>query len=266
MDGCIARTDAPTELYALAVQPSSSRQPENSRGGIQQQASSSGRGPLAGLPIRRSAIRSDTVGPSPQPFDELSLSDEQVKAKTSELLREGYFTVAVSETTASFLKSNNDDNANWDTQHFGSTISFIGSPFEQNATSTAEKVVTTLSSLDRHVALVPQEFEIRRPFDKGAYRWHRDKQPKKLVCLATIEGGGTEFVSPDIADEKFVSEGGIVMRPRDGDASISDDIQRAKSGQFYFFAGRGVDQATVPKLVHRAPGEVGRAIFMARWK
>jgi hypothetical protein len=258
--------NAPTELCALAARPSSSHQPENPPGGIKQQTSTSGGGPLAGLPTRRSAILRDTVEPSPKPFDELSLSDEQVKEKTDKLLRKGYFTVRVSETTTRFLNSSNNDHANWDKNHFGSTISFIGSAFEKHATRTAEQVISTLSGSDLDSTLVPQEFEIRRPFDRGANRWHRDKQPKKLVCLATMEGGGTEFVSPAVAGEKFVTAGGIVMCPRDGDSSIADDIKRAKSGRFYFFAGRGLEQATVPKLVHRAPDEVGRAIFMARWK
>ncbi|KPW66343.1 Uncharacterized protein ALO82_00185 [Pseudomonas syringae pv. broussonetiae] len=47
---------------------------------------------------------------------------------------------------------------------------------------------------------------------------------------------------------------------------VAQKTKEAKRDRFYFFAGKGITEESVPKLVHRSPSETGRSIFMARWK
>lgn len=201
-----------------------------------------------------------------QPFAELNLSEEQLDKKLEKLQQKGYFTVKVKPATMAFLKSHDKPDAEWSDTSAGKVISFTGTDFERASTATAMRIVNRLSQ--QETMLVPQEFQIRRPHDTGADQWHQDRKPKKLTCLATLEGTGTEFVLPEVAKEKFRYENGATTGPSSihGDASLEGDIQRAKKDRFYFFAALGLTQEHVPKLVHRAPNETDRSIFLARWK
>lgn len=197
------------------------------------------------------------------PFDELTLSDRQLEAKVAKLRTKGYFTIPVARTTRQFLHAQSA--AMPPATGARHSRDFKGSDFEETATLLATRVVSRLALDD--LPLIPQEFQVRKPSAASASGWHQDKAPKFLTCITTLEGAGTQFVSPEVFKEKFVqiSDYPVTLAPSGGNKSIEKDIRTTKPGKFYFFANLGINDARVPKLVHRAPGESGRSIFLARW-
>ena len=119
----------------------------------------------------------------------------------------------------------------------------------------------------RDVKVNPKEFEVRWPGSSGAVGWHTDNRRQSLTCLTTLQGEGTQFVSPETVDKKFGANYQVTgfLAPKEGEAAIAADIRSTKPGKFYFFAAEGLDAPEIPKLVHRAPAGNHRATFMARW-
>ncbi len=213
-------------------------------------------------PIRR-AMPEAPGATAEQPFDELKLTAATLDRKVAKLRREGYFTIPVSPTTRQFLRKHEASDAK--SEPIGKIADFRHSDYERSVTATATRVVAKLSG--KAMKLTPQEFQIRWPKGAGADQWHQDKAKKVLTCITTLAGSGTEFVSPRVAEEKFTMVQAFppMDGPRDGPDSIIDDIERTKDDRFYFFAARGLTAEEVPKLMHRAPGEADRSIFLARW-
>lgn len=143
---------------------------------------------------------------------------------------------------------------------------FKHSVFEKTTTAMATKVVSQLKPGD--LPLESVEFQIRNPSATAASTWHQDRAPKFLTCITTLEGASTQFVSPEVFKDKFkqISDIPRVEVPIGGADSIKNDIRTTKPDKFYIFANLGIDDPQVPKLLHRAPGEPGRSIFLARWK
>lgn len=213
------------------------------------------RGPLAEL-----------SSPSPQPFGELLLGDTEIAQKAESIKRKGYATVRISPATKQFLESSDKSADNWRNKYGWPEKDFIGTDYEKAVTDTASRLVSALRGTpSQRPVLVPKEFQIRHPAGNGADSWHKDGAPKKLVCLATLSGTGTEFVKAGDATRCFEQEQGIGMKPKDG-ADLGTSVKRAKADRFYLFAARGLEHPEVPKLVHRSPSEPNRSIFMARWK
>lgn len=198
-----------------------------------------------------------------EPFAELQLSDRRIASKVEKLRTKGYFTIPVAKSTRRFLRA---QSAAIPASADGPPCrDFSGSAFEQVATSMASRVVSRLKPCD--LPLRPHEFQVRKPSADAASDWHQDRAPKVLTCITTLEGAGTQFVSPSVFNEKFaqVEDFPVTLAPVDGAQSIAKDVRTTRPGQFYFFADLGIDDPQVPKLVHRAPGEPGRSIFLARW-
>jgi len=84
--------------------------------------------------------------------------------------------------------------------------------YESTLTAAATAMVPTIEK--RQVNLEPQECQVRRPEEIGASNWRHDNKTKILVCIATIEGGGTQYVSPEIAKEKFTGASADAMTVR----------------------------------------------------
>ncbi|KPB24005.1 hypothetical protein AC519_4303 [Pseudomonas savastanoi] len=55
------------------------------------------------------------------------------------------------------------------------------------------------------------------------------------------------------------------MTPLDARA-VEQRTREAKQDRFYFFAGKGICEDSIPKLIHRSPHQSGRSIFLARWQ
>lgn len=203
--------------------------------------------------------------PVKKPFEEMNLSPEQIDKKIEKLARKGYFTVKASETTKAFLqKLSNADNG-WNKEYFWKSQNLVGSDYEKQTTALAGKVIDRIDG-NKPSHLEPQEFQVRRLFGKVADRWHQDKEPKKIISIIALAGSGTEFVSPEVAKEKFPSGRGIAQEPTGGEQAIKADIHQAKKDRFYFFLGRSMKETDFPVLVHRSPQEGDRSIFMGRWR
>ncbi|WP_044423209.1 type III effector HopAZ1, partial [Pseudomonas syringae group genomosp. 3] len=199
-----------------------------------------------------------------QPFDELKLDQGQIQEKTEKLKEKGYFTVPMSETTRNYLHEQSSlSNPAWREGTVGKVVDLRSSDYERSITTVAKNIATKLTGTERE--LRPQEFQLRRAKNQGADQWHQDKEPKKVICIATVEGRGTEFVKP--RDSEGIFRAGIYgqMVPLNADA-IERRTKEAKLDRFYFFAGKGISEDEVPKLVHRSPHESDRSIFLARWK
>ena len=198
-----------------------------------------------------------------EPFDEMKLSDRQLASKLHKLRTKGYFTIPVAPGTKRFLEAQSRSMPNDPFQKHA--LDFRNSSYEQTGTALATRVVSALVAAE--LPLRPQEFEIRRPVAQAASEWHQDKAPKFLTCLTTLEGEATEFVSPAVFKGKFKQTGDVppVIEPVAGRTAIEKDIRTTKPDKFYIFAALGVEDPHVPKLVHRAPGQAGRSIFLARW-
>lgn len=210
----------------------------------------------------RSAASAGT--PEPAPFDELKLDSPMVRKSIEKLQRKGYFTIPVSETTKTFMHAQKAENAQ---EIFaGTAVSFRQTVHEPVITAAATKVMSAING--HETRLTTHECEVRWPAGTGASDWHRDSRPKVLTCLTTLEGRPTEFVSPQVAQEKFTTDpkNPATVYPTRSDGPIASDIRQAKKDKFYFFAAAGVTADHIPKLVHRAPGDAGRSIFLARWK
>lgn len=199
-----------------------------------------------------------------EPFDEMKLSDQHLESKLHKLRTKGYFTIPIAPGTKRFLEARSRSMPNDPYQKH--TLDFRGSSYEQTGTALATRVVSALVSAE--LPLRPQEFEIRRPKPQAASEWHQDKAPKFLTCLTTLEGEATEFVSPEVFKENFKqsSKFPLTIEPVAGRTAIEKDIRTTKPNKFYVFAALGVEDPQVPKLLHRAPGQAGRSIFLARWQ
>ncbi|KOP59561.1 type III effector HopAZ1 [Pseudomonas coronafaciens pv. porri] len=200
----------------------------------------------------------------PQPFDELKLDQRQIQEKTEKLKEKGYFTVPISETTRSYLHQQSSlSNPAWRDERFGKVVDLKATEYERSTTDVAKDIATTLTG--RPQQLIPHEFQLRRAKNQGADQWHQDQRPKKVICIATVEGRGTEFVKR--AESERIFEPGYFgkMIPLDAEA-VKQRTKEAKQDRFYFFAGKGITEENIPKLVHRSPHQSGRSIFMARWE
>ncbi|WP_457792120.1 type III effector HopAZ1 [Pseudomonas syringae] len=208
----------------------------------------------------------------PQPFDELKLKPEVIEKKTERLKDKGYFSVRMSEPTKSYLHQRSTlSNPAWRNQTVGQVIDLKGTDYERSVTAVAKDIATRLTG--KQEQLKPQEFQLRRAKNQGADKWHQDKEPKKVICIATVEGRGTEFIKPSESKKLFETGEYAEMIPKNAEAdaqktaeAIAQKTNEAKKDRFYFFAGKGITEESIPKLVHRSPHESGRAIFMARWK
>jgi hypothetical protein len=200
----------------------------------------------------------------PQPFDELKLDQGQIQEKTEKLKEKGYFTVPISETTRNYLHEQSSlSNPAWREDAVGKVVDLRSSDYERSITTVAKNIATKLTGTERE--LRAQEFQLRRAKNQGADQWHQDKEPKKVICIATVEGRGTEFVKSRDSEGIFGTGTYGKMIPLDADA-IERRTKEAKLDRFYFFAGKGISEDDVPKLVHRSPHESDRSIFLARWK
>lgn len=200
----------------------------------------------------------------PQPFDELKLDQEKIQEKTAKLKEKGYFTVPISETTRSYLREQSSlTNRAWQEHAVGKIVDLKSTDFEKSTTEVAKNIAAALSGEEKE--LTPQEFQLRRAKNQGADQWHRDKEPKKVICIATVEGRGTEFVKHGDSEGLFGTGTYGKMVPLDA-LAIEQRTKEAKRDRFYFFAGRGISEDDVPKLIHRSPHEKDRSIFLARWK
>ena len=199
-----------------------------------------------------------------EPFDEMTLSDRQLELKVQKLRTKGYFTIPVARPTHKFLQKQAATVPSAVNQTH--VRGFEHSVFEATTTAMATRVVSRLKPGD--LPLAPTEFQIRNPSAASASDWHQDRAPKFLTCITTLKGAGTQFVSPGVFKAKFnrVSDIPRIETPIGGEDSIREDVRTTKLGKFYVFANLGVDDPQVPKLLHRAQGEPGRSIFLARWK
>lgn len=229
----------------------------------------SGSNPFSPTPVQTSAgeVATEPAAVVAKPFDELKLSRPQIDRGLEKLKRKGYFTVRVTQETKSYLQENNKIVANLTGDTIGKVLSFEDEAFALAATATAAQISEQMTGKKMDLAI--QEFQIRHPHDQGADQWHQDSAPKTLTCITTLSGSGTEFVLPEISNKKFTMEKvryGERLAPIGGEAAIQSDVKQAKKDKFYFFAAMGVKNEEIPKLVHRAPHETDRAIFLARWK
>lgn len=213
-------------------------------------------------PISRpsSPLRSTPISDE-KPFEELNLSDEQIDKKIEKLKRKGYFTIPLKPVTRRYLEAVMESDAKPVRGTF-LACSFINTEYERTATATAEKIISRICGGEQK--LQSHEFEKRWPGNHAASEWHQDSAPKLLSCIATIKGSGTQFVTPQTLEEKFtkVSSGLI---PKEDNAVTTEDIRHARPEKFLFFAAQALTKETIPKLLHRAPTEDHRSIFMARW-
>jgi len=210
-------------------------------------------------------------GNASQPFDEMKLSSSELDNKIEKLKNKGYFTIPMSRATRTYLKKQDKPEADWRQSHTWKKLP-LEPGYEETAIDMASAIVSRIAQSD--VKLTQQEFEIRRPGKHGAVEWHQDSAPKLLACVATLEGRGTEFVSPATAKEKFTRSSNILSRAMElkgGQTSLGNAVKEAKKDRFYFFAACGIPSEHIPKLVHRAPPaaageESDRSIFIARWR
>lgn len=206
--------------------------------------------------------------PATEPFDEFKLDDRQLASKLQELRTHGYFTLPIAAPTMRFLEAQaalmpHDPLVT-------NRCDLRGSTYELTATAFATRVLAHL--VPATLTLQPNEFEIRQPHAQVATGWHEDNAPKLLSCITTLVGSGTQFLAPDVSVTRFrttvhygLQTGAKLVRLADH-AVIEPHVQTMESGKIYVFVGRGLKNSQVPVLVHRSPGEVGRTIFMARWK
>ncbi|MES2832751.1 MAG: hypothetical protein V4695_12240 [Pseudomonadota bacterium] len=211
---------------------------------------------------------------APKPFDEMKLSKAEVKQKVAELKTNGFFSIPISETTQRYLHNTNQGKGNsesqWEAKSTGTELKLPKS-YNEIATRMATAVISKVA--DQKVHLETQEFQIRRPGLTPADRWHQDRNPKVLTCLATLEGRGTEYVTPALARATFkhIDDKITPIEMRKGRILCKEDIKTFKKDNFYFIASRSDVTESIPKLVHRAPAydhkELSeRAIFLSRWR
>nr|WP_235661411.1 DUF1826 domain-containing protein [Pseudomonas coronafaciens] len=199
-----------------------------------------------------------------QPFAELKLDQGQLQEKTERLKEKGYFTVPMSETTRSYLHQQSSlSNPAWRNGPIGRIVDLQTTEHERPMTKVAKDIATSLTG--REQQLRPHEFQLRRVDKPRSEKWHQDRAPLKVICISAIEGRGTEFVKSTESKAVFTHGQYAEMIPLDAEA-VKQKIKVAKSDRFYFFAGKGITEESIPKLVHRSPEETGRSIFMARWK
>lgn len=199
----------------------------------------------------------------PQPFDELKLDQGQIQEKTEKLKEKGYFTVPISEATRSYLHQQSSlSNPAWQNEPVGKVVDLKATDYERSTTAVAKDIATRLTGVEQQ--LTPHEFQLRRAKNQGADQWHQDKAPKKVICIATVEGRGTEFVKRAESEGIFKTGRFGKMIPLDAEA-VEQRTKEAKQDRFYFFAGRGITEENIPKLVHRSPHQTDRSIFLARW-
>ena len=213
-------------------------------------------------PLSRSSspLRSSSTSEE-KPFDEINISDEQLDKKIEKLERKGYFTIPMKPVTRRYLEAVKESDAKPVRQTFLAR-SFIDTAYERMATATAERIISRIYGAEQK--LQPHEFEKRWPGTHAADRWHQDSAPKLLTCIATIEGSGTQFITPQTLEKKFATVS-AELTLKEKTAITPADIRHAKPEKFLFFAAKALTKNTIPKLLHRAPTEAGRSIFMARW-
>lgn len=200
---------------------------------------------------------------NPQPFDEFRLTADQVQRCVGNLKQHAYFTIPASAKTMEFLNLQDKDKGN-DTYH-SKIVTFKTTRHASVINAAAHFLMWRINGCE--MTLDAHEIEVRWPRGTGASEWHKDSSPKVMTCLMTLAGRGTEFVTPQVAEQKFTfdRESRSYM-PNGGRAAIQQHINEAQKAYFYFFAADGLKDESVPKLLHRAPGEENRCIFLARWK
>jgi hypothetical protein len=216
------------------------------------------------------AMSTQINGNAPQPFDEMKLNNTELDNKIEKLKRKGYFTIPISDATHAYLKNQDKPEASWKLSHIGKKLP-LNNGYGDTARCMAAQIVSRIAQ--RNVTLRPNEFEIRHPGEHGAVQWHQDRAPRVLACIATLEGRGTEFISPLLEKEKFTKSSNTLSKALElkaGSDLLGNAIEVAKKDRFYFFAACGMASEHVPKLVHRAPPpalneKADRSIFIARW-
>ncbi|MCH5520038.1 DUF1826 domain-containing protein [Pseudomonas syringae] len=202
--------------------------------------------------------------PKPKPFDELKLEPEKIQQKTAKLEKEGYFSVRMSEHTKSYLlEQSRLSNPAWRNETVGKVVDLRTTEHERSVTAVAKDIAASLTG--RKQQLRPHEFQLRRADNPRSEQWHQDRAPLKVICISAIEGRGTEFVTSPDSKAVFTNGEYAEMNPVSAEV-VAQKTKEAKQDRFYFFAGKGITEESIPKLVHRSPSETGRSIFMARWK
>lgn len=229
--------------------------------------------------LTRQSARSKASNTSARPFAELCLSDKQIREAAEQIRSNAYAAVDMTPATKTFLHKERASQAGWRNKFFDWDEKDLSETADARAvTDTATRLVAALEQpskrSDRTRTLHPQEFQIRRwKEEAGAKTWHQDSGPKKLGCIAALNGAGTEFVAADIGLNLFTGHAlGTHMEPKQ-DIDVNGHIKRTEPGRFYWFAARGLKAPDVPKWVHRSPASADtspddpeRAIFMARWR
>jgi hypothetical protein len=210
----------------------------------------------------------ETITPQPQAFEEVRLNDRQLEDKLAKLKRKGYFTIPMSPATKALLHAESQSGPRWKSSDFGMINDLGGLPQADVLNDAATRIFSHITA-DPAARLRPNGVEIRNPAPQVAEQWHQDLGPKVLTCIATLKGKGTEFVSLEASRNEFKEveqpKHWIPIPPEDRNPPTETLIREAKKEKFYFFAALALKDESIPKLLHRAPSEPDRSIFLARW-
>jgi hypothetical protein len=210
----------------------------------------------------------ETTTAQPQAFEEVRLNDKQLEDKLAKLRRKGYFTIPMSPATKALLHAESQSGPRWKSSDFGMINDLGGLPQADVLNDAATRIFSHITD-DPAARLRPNGVEIRNPAPQVAEQWHQDLGPKVLTCIATLKGKGTEFVSLEASRNEFKEveqpKHWIPIPPEDRNPPTETLIREAKKEKFYFFAALALKDESIPKLLHRAPSEPDRSIFLARW-
>ncbi len=184
----------------------------------------------------RGGVGTSAYYTQPQPFDELKLKPEQIQEKTAKLMEKGYFTVPIAEPTRRFLHEQSSlSNPAWRQEPVGKVIDLKATDYERSTTAVAKEIATTLTGKQQQLG--PHEFQLRRAKNQGADKWHQDKEPKKVICIATIEGRGTEYVKR--AESEGIFEAGhFGKNDASGCQGCRAENQRSQARPLLFLCGQ----------------------------
>ncbi|KPW93265.1 Uncharacterized protein ALO79_02676 [Pseudomonas syringae pv. castaneae] len=184
----------------------------------------------------RGGVGTSAYYTQPQPFDELKLKPEQIQEKTAKLMEKGYFTVPIAEPTRRFLHEQSSlSNPAWRQETVGKVIDLKATDYERSTTAVAKEIATTLTGKQQQLG--PHEFQLRRAKNQGADQWHQDTEPKKVICIATIEGRGTEYVKR--AESEGIFEAGAFWEnDASGCQGCRAENQRSQARPLLFLCGQ----------------------------
>lgn len=204
---------------------------------------------------------------STQVFSELMLSSAEIAEAAQAIQKQGYFELAMSHLSLELLRSVQIDPPDHNSVYgFGSDAVKIekvlgdhemASRIEAGLTEVVEKLTQKLCALTSPLPLRTQEFCLGRPHKTLVSSWHFDRAPKVITLLATVTGSPTQYV--DISISKQITN----------TDELNKNLQEFKPGHYYFLAAAGINKygegKNVPLLIHKAPGEENRTLFLARW-